>query len=72
MSLGNRIVKFWNKNVVLITGVGIIIGIHWMWDRLQHTSLVPEKDRKELPIIHVMTLEEIITYLKFLLICKCM
>lgn len=55
MSYVKRAIKFFNKNAVAITGVGIIIGIHWLWDRLQNVpELVPEKDRREMPIIKVM------------------
>lgn len=49
---GNKVVKFFQKNVVMISGIGIIIATHWGWSQLQHNpNLVPEDKRKELPII---------------------
>lgn len=55
MSIIKKVLNFCNENTVAITGVGILIGIHWVWDRLQRVpQLVPEKDRRELPIIEVI------------------
>lgn len=58
---GNKVVKFFQKNVVMISGIGIIIATHWGWSQLQHNpNLVPEDKRKELPIIIVRKFEVII------------
>ncbi|KYB26608.1 hypothetical protein TcasGA2_TC033568 [Tribolium castaneum] len=52
MSFGKRFIRFCNENVVLIAGVGIIISIHWTWNRLQNIpTLVDPSEKKEMPVI---------------------
>lgn len=55
MSKKNVLLKlgtYVNERLPLFVGIGLIIGIHVVWNRIQQVPyFVPEKDRKELPLI---------------------
>lgn len=57
MSKKNALLKlgtYVNERLPLFVGIGLIIGIHVVWNRIQQVPyFVPEKDRKELPLIIV-------------------
>lgn len=50
-----KLMIFCRENVVLLTGVPLIVAVHWGWSKLQQNpALVPENQRKELPIVSVI------------------
>lgn len=54
MTFPEKVSKFCKRNVVALTLVPLIVGIHWGWDRLQDNPIFVRPDeRKELPIIIV-------------------
>lgn len=54
MSFIEKVTKFCKHNVVVLTLVPLIVGIHWGWYRLQELPyLVKPEDKKELPIVIV-------------------
>lgn len=54
MSVGKKFSQFCQRNIVMLTLVPIIFGIHWTWSQLQNVPyLVKPEEKKELPIIIV-------------------
>lgn len=49
--------SFFYNNVVFLTGIPMIIGIHYGWWKIQQNpDLVDPKDRRELPLYSVSLL----------------
>lgn len=51
---GSKLIKFINKNLLVIVCVPLIVSIHYTWMLIQRNpKLVPKQDYKELPVITV-------------------
>ncbi|KAJ3649546.1 hypothetical protein Zmor_021283 [Zophobas morio] len=52
MTFMKKFIKFCNDNVVMISGLSIIVGVHWGWSKLQDVpALVRPEEKKDLPLI---------------------
>lgn len=54
MGFGKKVLIYMQENVVLLSGAAIIVATHWGWSKLQENpALVPENEKKDLPVIIV-------------------
>lgn len=68
-----KLAKWLNDNIVMITGIPLIIGIHYGWTKLQDIPyLVDQSQKKEMPIVAVsnICILNFLLYLCFLLILR--
>lgn len=50
----SKIRNYFSNKIPLMAGIGLIIAVHWTWNRIQYMPhLVPQSQRQEIPVFTV-------------------